>query len=185
MFYMNLLRISRNRIFWILALVIVIPACREKSGEKEKPFDPGIYKESLIKANKQMSKSENDLIDDFTRRYGWDMKITGTGLRYMIYQNGNGPQPMKGDGVTINYSVMLLNGDSCYSSKLDGTRQFQLGTGMAEVGLEEGILLLHLGGKVKFILPSHLAFGLLGDQNKIPPKATLVYDVELTDIRKK
>jgi FKBP-type peptidyl-prolyl cis-trans isomerase FkpA len=51
-----------------------------------------------------------------------------------------------------------------------------------EAGLEEGILLMHKGGKAKFILPSHLAFGLIGDQNKIPGKSTLIYDVNLIDL---
>jgi len=50
--------------------------------------------------------------------------------------------------------------------------------------LEEGLLLLHQGDKAKFIIPSHLAYGLLGDQKQIPPGATLVYDVELIQLNK-
>ena len=43
---------------------------------------------------------------------------------------------------------------------------------------------MKVGDKAKFIIPSHLAFGLLGDENKIPKRATLVYDVELIDVMK-
>jgi FKBP-type peptidyl-prolyl cis-trans isomerase len=170
-------------IILLIAFSSIISACRNKLLEKEKAFNPDPYKEILIKTNKQMTKNESDLIDDFVRRYGWTMEQTGTGLRYMIYKKGYGLPPKKGDYVIISYSSVLLNGDSCYSSGKDGYKEFQIGSGVVESGLDEGILLLRIGDKAKFIIPSHLAFGLLGDQNKIPPKATLVYDVELIEIR--
>ena len=56
---------------------------------------------------------------------------------------------------------------------------FTVGKGEVISGLEEGILLLHIGDKAKFIIPSHLAYGLLGDDNEIPTKATLIYDIEV------
>ena len=55
--------------------------------------------------------------------------------------------------------------------------------GGVESGLEEGILLMKTGGKAKFILPPHLAYGLPGDGKKIPARAILVYDVELLSIQ--
>jgi FKBP-type peptidyl-prolyl cis-trans isomerase len=51
-----------------------------------------------------------------------------------------------------------------------------------ESGLEEGILLLREGDKAKFILPPHLAHGLLGDDNKIPARSIIVYDLELLSL---
>jgi FKBP-type peptidyl-prolyl cis-trans isomerase FkpA len=77
----------------------------------------------------------------------------------------------------------LLNGDLAYSSGQTGPKEFEIGHGGVESGLEEGILLLHVGDHAKFIVPSHLAFGLLGDQNKIPQRATLVYDIELVKLK--
>ena len=53
-----------------------------------------------------------------------------------------------------------------------------------EPGLEEGILFMCEGDRAKFILPSHRAFGLTDDQDKIPPKATLIYDVKLIKIKR-
>jgi FKBP-type peptidyl-prolyl cis-trans isomerase len=49
--------------------------------------------------------------------------------------------------------------------------------------LHEGIQLLHVGDKAIFILPSHLAHGLLGDEDKIPPHSAVIYDIELLGIR--
>jgi FKBP-type peptidyl-prolyl cis-trans isomerase len=59
-----------------------------------------------------------------------------------------------------------------------------IGKGGVEAGLEDGILLMHEGGRAKFIIPSHLAFGLTGNGNKIPPKSTLIYDIKLLKIKR-
>jgi len=130
-----------------------------------------------------MTKNEDEEIGDFIVRYHWNMIKTATGLRYMIYHKGSGPAAKKGEYATIKYSIRLLNGDLAYSSEQSGPREFEIGHGGVESGLEEGILLLHLGDRVKFIVPSHLAFGLLGDQGKIPQRATLIYDIELIKLK--
>ena len=53
-----------------------------------------------------------------------------------------------------------------------------------ETGLHEGIKYMKVGEKAKMILPSHLAHGLIGDSKKIPPRSTIVYDIELLDLKK-
>lgn len=140
-------------------------------------------KESLIKANRYLIRSEEEDIADFVRRYGWKMEKTGTGLRYAIETTGKGEPARYGQMVLLDYKVMLLTGDVIYSSKDLGFKQFVVGRGGVETGLEEGILLLRKGDKAKFILPSHLAFGLLGDSEKIPPRTPIVYLVEVVDIQ--
>jgi FKBP-type peptidyl-prolyl cis-trans isomerase FkpA len=101
----------------------------------------------------------------------------------MIYFHGSGAKVTRGKKVTIGFTVKLINGDLVYSSATDGLKEFEAGHGGVESGLEEGILLLRVGDKAKFIVPSHLAFGLLGDQRKIPQQATLIYDVELLNLK--
>lgn len=138
--------------------------------------------EKLIYANKQAVKEENDQIERFIARYKWQMKETGSGLRYDIYYQGNGEQAAIGKQAILKYSLRLIDGEEIYSSEKDGFKQFVIGHGGVESGLEEGILLLRVGDRAKFIIPSHLGFGLLGDQNKVPPKSTLIYDIELVAI---
>lgn len=142
-----------------------------------------ISRDTLMEYNRGISRNEDQEIMDFVERYGWDMTTTSTGLRYMIYHRGEGPRAQKDKIAVCKYSVKLLNGNLLYSSEKDGVKEFRIGHGGVESGLEEGILLLRVGDKVKFIVPSHLAFGLLGDQNKIPPGATLVYDLELVNLK--
>ena len=151
--------------------------------QSEKKLNQKKVGESLVKANKSLIKTEDQQIEDFIERYGWKMKETGTGLRYMIYKEGLGNISKKGNTVILKYSVSLLSGEMCYSSDEKDNKEFIIGQGGVEPGLEEGILFLKKGDRVKFILPSHLAFGLLGDGNKIPAKATLVYDVELLELK--
>jgi FKBP-type peptidyl-prolyl cis-trans isomerase len=141
-------------------------------------------KQPLEQANKHLLKTEETEIDDYINRYGWNMQTTNTGLRYMIYKKvDNNISPEKGSIVKINYTVSLINGITCYTSDSTGPKIFEIGKGQVESGLEEGILLLKKEEKAKFIIPSHLAFGLAGDLNKIPKKATLIYDVELIDVK--
>ncbi len=121
-------------------------------------------------------------MDDYIFRYQWVMKNTETGLRYMIYRNGDGHYPKEGDTVTIKYSVNLLNGDLIYRSDTATPYAFILGKRNIVSGLEEGIMLMNAGSRSKLILPSHLAFGLLGDMSKIPSRAVLVCDVEICAI---
>jgi FKBP-type peptidyl-prolyl cis-trans isomerase len=161
--------------------VIMISCGRQEPYHKK--TDPGKVEESLLKANKNLVKTENQQIEDFIARYGWKMTETGTGLRYLIYKEGSGQKVEKGNSVTLKYTVSLLNGDVCYSSDELGTKTFISRQGGVEPGLEEGILFLKKGDRAKFILPSHLAFGLVGDGNKIPAKATLVYDIELIECK--
>lgn len=139
----------------------------------------------LVKANKHITRTENELINDFISRYNWKMIETGSGLRYMIYKKTEEIKAQTNMIAQICFEVRLLDGTLIYSSKTLGNKEFVIGRGGIESGLEEGILYMKKGEKAKFILPSHLAFGLVGDGKKIPSRATLVYDIELLNLTKK
>lgn len=181
---MSDLSVKSLRLIILLLLFAVVPSCQEEKPKSPDTSHERELKESMIKANKSLTRSEEEGIEAFISRYAWSMEKTGTGLRYMIYHHTQGEMARKGDKIKLNYSLMLLNGSPLYSSKDNGPMEFELGKGKMITGLEEGIFLLRLGERAKFIIPSHLAFGLLGDQGKIPPKATLVYDVELTSMNR-
>lgn len=166
-----------------MLLMSVLFACSgRQSPEKRSNKDVPNVEESLIRANKQAVKAESEQIDRFVERYHWQMKETGSGLRYYIYENGNGEKAQTDKIATLKYEVRLITGDLIYSSEEDGLKEFLIGRGGVESGLEEGILLLRVGDRAKFIIPSHLGFGLLGDQDKVPPKSTLIYDIELISL---
>lgn len=137
------------------------------------------FQDKLIEANKMYVRQESDEIDQYVKHLGWNMNTTGTGLRYMITQKGKGAPAVADKFAKVNYKVSLLDGTVCYSSDSTGAREFLVGQDNVESGLHEAIQLLHVGDKAVFILPSHLAHGLIGDENRIPPKASVVYNIEL------
>jgi FKBP-type peptidyl-prolyl cis-trans isomerase FkpA len=163
----------------LMLMVFVAFGCSQRGRNAQQSGNTADLKETLIEANKKVVLSEDQQIEGLINRYGWNMEKTGTGLRYLIYKKGNGPEAKKGLKATLNFSLRLISGDEIYSSEHQGPKQFTIGSGGVESGLEEAILLLHEGDKAKLVIPSHLAFGLLGDQDRIPPKATLIYDIEL------
>ena len=181
------LLICNKRYFWIMPVCvpffIFYSSCSEQPQPSSSTRHLGMMSDSLVNYNRGVVLTEDQQIEDFIARYGWKMSKTGTGLRYLIFKKGQGVKTAKGKVAVIRYTLHLLNGNLCYSSEKDGLKEFKVGYGGVESGIEEGILLMHVGDRAKFIVPSHLAFGLLGDQNKIPQHATLVYDVELIQIK--
>ena len=163
--------------FLFLFILFFTSRCNESEHTRQLK-DPKDYKEPLIKANQVVVKEESDQIDDFIKRHKWDMKTTSTGLRYMIYKQGPGAKTEPGRTVKLSYTITYLTGDTVYNALKDGPIVFEVGKGQVITGLEEAILLLHVGDRAKFIIPSHLAYGLIGDQKKILHKASLVYDIE-------
>ena len=105
---------------------------------------------------------------------------TASGLRYKIVQKGDGAKAEKGKMVSVHYEGSLINGtvfDSSYKRK--EPISFQLGVGQVIPGWDEGVGLLQVGDKARFVIPSQLAYGNAGAGGVIPPDATLVFDVEL------
>lgn len=109
---------------------------------------------------------------------------TESGLRYKMIQKGNGKKAENGKTVSVHYSGQLENGkvfDSSYTRKKP--IEFPLGMGNVIEGWDEGIALLQVGDKARFVIPSHLGYGARGAGGVIPPNATLIFDVELMDVK--
>jgi len=181
----NLQKNNFTKLFLLGLTAIVLIAFASCGNEKPKKIivNEDSLKASLVKVNKDLTIKEDRDIEDYIQRHEWVMQKTGTGLQYQIYKKGSGAQPKDKDKVIISFDVNLINGVECYNSKNDGLKLFELGKAEVESGLEEGIKLMHVGDRAKLIIPSHLAFGFMGDENKIPKRATLIYDVELVEIK--
>ncbi|MFK7813022.1 MAG: peptidylprolyl isomerase [Maribacter sp.] len=108
---------------------------------------------------------------------------TDSGLRYKIIQKGDGVKAESGRNVSVHYEGSLLSGqvfDSSY--KRNEPISFQLGVGQVIKGWDEGISLLQVGDKARFVIPSDLGYGGAGAGGVIPPNATLIFDVELMGV---
>lgn len=109
---------------------------------------------------------------------------TDSGLRYQIIQEGTGVQAEKGKTVSVHYKGQLADGtvfDSSY--KRNQPIDFALGVGQVIPGWDEGVGLLKVGDKARFVIPSDLAYGSAGAGGVIPSNATLIFDVELMNVK--
>ncbi len=125
-------------------------------------------------------KAQEDLIEELAA--GFDK--TPSGLRYKIVQKGSGAKAEKGKTVDVHYKGMFPDGkvfDNSY--KRGNPISFPVGMGNVIPGWDEGIQLLQVGDKARLVIPSHLAYGSRGAGGVIPPNATLVFDVELMDVK--
>jgi len=167
--------------FMSLIIVVSLITCRHAPKEKSNK-EIARQNETLLNVNKYLVGKDADIIRGYAQRRGWKMTTTQTGLWYIISNEGTGKAAQSGKMAVINYRVSLLDGTICYTSDVLGPKKFKIGQGGVESGLEEGILLMHEGGKANFILPPHLGHGLMGDEKKIPPRAIILYEVELIQI---
>ncbi|MCL6265225.1 peptidylprolyl isomerase [Flagellimonas myxillae] len=109
---------------------------------------------------------------------------TDSGLRFKLIQEGSGAKAEKGKMVSVHYEGSLTDGqvfDSSYSR--NQPIDFTLGVGQVIPGWDEGIGLLKVGDKARFVIPSNLAYGSAGAGGVIPPDATLIFDVELMNVK--
>jgi len=125
-------------------------------------------------------------INLFSVPKGEEMNYTKTdsGLEYVITENGDGVQATAGSRVKVHYTGKLEDGTE-FDSSLDRGEPFafELGAGMVIKGWDEGIALMHVGDKAVLKIPSNLGYGERGAGAMIPPNATLIFEVELLEIK--
>lgn len=167
----------------IAILTILVCACKNDSKPQQKKITVAEAKEKLIRINKTLNTNDSTAIQNYLKEKKLDgFETSQTGLYHLVYGEANGKQVETGDIVKLVYTISLLDGTICYKSETDGIKEFKVGQGGVESGLEEGILLMKQGQKAKFIMPPHLAHGLIGDGKHIPARSIIVYDVELLEI---
>lgn len=163
--------------FPLIAMAIVTFSC--KGEVKKEEFMEVPSAEETADMNKIWVQEEQEMINQFVARKQWKMETSESGLKYLIYKAGTGDQAKPGMKAMVDYSITLLDGSEVYSSKETGPQPFLIGRDNVETGIHEGITYMKVGDRAKLIIPPYLAHGLMGDQVKIPPMATLVFDIRL------
>lgn len=114
-----------------------------------------------------------------------DTITTSSGLKYLVLNSSGGNPTQPGMMAIVHYDGFLLDGKKFDSSRdRNQPFEFQLGEGQVIKGWDEGVTLMKIGDKYRFIIPSELGYGARGAGNVIPPNATLVFDVEVLGIDK-
>ena len=138
-----------------------------------------------IQAQRDFLTKERESIEAYLKDRKLEMNRTGTGLYYQILEDSESSVKVETeDVVEFEYDIFLMNGTLLYSSMESGAQSLKIDKEDAELGLHESLKLLGLGDKGRFILPSHLAFGVGGDQDRVPPKTPLVYELKVINVNK-
>jgi FKBP-type peptidyl-prolyl cis-trans isomerase FklB len=131
-------------------------------------------------AGEKNASEGTKFLEDNKKKEG--VKTTASGLQYKSLKEGSGAQPAVSDTVTVNYRGTLIDGtefDSSYKRNEPAT--FPL-NGVIK-GWTEGLQLMKKGSKYQFFIPANLAYGERSPGAGIPPNSTLIFEVELLDIK--
>jgi FKBP-type peptidyl-prolyl cis-trans isomerase len=160
------------RVLLIILPVILLLSCRKQAASEKAPeMTAGEEKEMLLRVNKYLVQKDVELIESYS------------GLFYEIYEPTQGKKVEQGDIINLKYELSLLDGTLCYTSDEDGNKIFRLGKSQEISGLEQGVAFLRVGEKARFVIPPHLAYGLLGDEYRIPARSIIIYQVELVEVK--
>ena len=107
---------------------------------------------------------------------------TASGLNYIIIENGSGDSPSAADTVVVHYTGWLESDGTKFDSSVDRGQPSEFGLTQVIAGWTEGLQLVQEGGTIRLIIPPDLAYGEAG-RGTIPPNATLIFDVELLEIK--
>jgi len=114
-----------------------------------------------------------------------DTVTLASGLKYIVFEATDGVKPQPHDTVVVKYVGRFMNGnifDASYDR--NDTLVFNVAEQRVIKGLDEGLLMIHKGEKVRFIIPYQLAYGENGIDPIIPAKSDLIFDVYLQDVKK-
>ncbi len=161
-----------------------------RKGKDAETFDAAktfeTAKVDLVKREEEKIKAEHMEMEKILKEKYSAGKVTGSGLRVITEKEGTSKGINPGDNVTFHTTGYLLNGTKFWSSYDGPAQPLSLPLGMKPpkliAGMEEGIMLMKEGGKAKLVIPPQLGYGDAGSPPAIPPKAWLVFDVEVIKV---
>jgi peptidylprolyl isomerase len=129
-------------------------------------------------------EQEMSLLKNYIELSNTTVKPTATGLYYIEKKKGTGKMAEIGKTLVVHYTGTTIDGKIFDSSLQRGTPlSFVLGQGQVIKGWDEGFQFMKVGGEARLIIPSNLAYGKEGYSNLILPYSTLVFEVELLEVK--
>jgi FKBP-type peptidyl-prolyl cis-trans isomerase len=170
----------------LMGLLLAAAACEKKVPEPEPRPRPPAAPEPKTSGLDEIDEAAHAVLDaDSSPADASDDLDSGApALQKKELRRGTGPAAKAGDTVRVHYTGRLLNGTK-FDSSVDRNEPFEftLGQGQVIKGWDEGVVGMKKGGKRKLKIPAELAYGKLGSPPKIPPDATLDFEIELLEIK--
>ncbi|MBJ8441752.1 FKBP-type peptidyl-prolyl cis-trans isomerase [Acinetobacter junii] len=130
-------------------------------------------------AEKNAQEGKNFLAENAKKS---DIITTKSGLQYQILQQGTGKSPKLTSIVKVNYEGRLIDG-TVFDSSIARNHPVEFKLNQVISGWTEGVQTMKEGGKSRFFVPSNLAYGDVGAGDAIGPNSTLIFDIELLEVR--
>ncbi|MDR3286141.1 MAG: FKBP-type peptidyl-prolyl cis-trans isomerase [Prevotellaceae bacterium] len=177
-----------------ILLVLLSFACANTADDKKsQQYIEVNPRENIEKVNKFLSEKDKDRIESFLRRQDLTADFDESGFWIARIEPGNGTKIQEGSAVALAATISLLDGTLCYtyteynplifvvnkSNELSETSELQ----NAVSGLHSALSLLEDQERAVLIFPPHLAHGVIGDNNNIPPRSILVYDIKVLEVK--
>jgi FKBP-type peptidyl-prolyl cis-trans isomerase len=140
----------------------------------------GVQRQKDSAAQLSNRKAGEDFLAENKKKEG--VKTTPSGLQYKVLTEGTGPRPKATSQVTVHYKGTLLDGKQ-FDSSYDRGQPATFTLNQVIPGWTEGVQLMNVGSKYQFWIPGELAYGPQGSPPRIPPNATLVFEVELLSFK--
>ena len=151
---------------------VVVSSSEGVKEDKDAPF---------VEGNKNIMRRENEEMQMFIARYGWQMQRTPTGLYVEVLCPGEGELFHEGDRVAMEYRTFLLSGEQIYSSDSNGMKVFVVNRSDEIDALHEVAQTLKPGAKARLVIPSYLAYGVAGDGDQIQGLQPIVMAIRVLD----
>lgn len=126
-----------------------------------------------------LASGDLDYLSDNRNKAG--VMVTSSGLQYRVLRKGSGRRPGKTDTVEVHYKGSLINGKT-FDSSYDRGQSISFPLNRVIAGWTEGLQLMKEGAKYELVIPANLGYGINGSGRTIPPRATLIFIVELIKV---
>ena len=133
-----------------------------------------------VKDAKQAQASSDSFLTENAKKAG--VKTTASGLQYVVTKEGTGKQPAASSVVKVHYTGKLVDG-KVFDSSVERGEPIEFPLNQVIPGWTEGLQLMKEGGKATLYIPSQLGYGEQGVPGTIPPHSTLIFDVELIEVK--
>lgn len=175
------------RKFWFLFVLAVLvgafTACRDhKATGSVVASSEDVVEDEVspyMEGNKNIMRRENDEMQMFIRRYGWQMQRTPTGLYVQVLDPGHGDVFREGDRVAMEYRTFLLSGEQIYNSDSGDVKVFVVARSEEIDALHEVAQMLRPGAKARLVIPSYLGYGVAGDGDRIQGLQPIVMEISI------
>jgi peptidylprolyl isomerase len=169
----------RLLLVFVLLTGVAYTSETEKGKESTEKTAVDTVKAADTKGKEMAEQKKNDYSD-------LEMHTTKSGLKYQIIKDAKGPKPKKGDVAVVHYTGTLPDGTKFDSSRDRGKPiSFNVGVGQVIPGWDEALMMMGSGDHWILTIPPELAYGERGVPGVIPPNSTLIFDVELLEVKPK